>query len=89
MKDKFLIIIGCDTYGEGYSDIMNLPIIFKGQEVKDKDIKSYLVEVGYHNFHYQVIEGKQCRWLTHKIKMVTSHEMLERTSKNMKKLMED
>ena len=49
MKNKKLVVIGCDTRGEGYCDILIMP--------ECDDIESYLEELGHHNFHYQVVSS--------------------------------
>ena len=53
-ENKFLVVIGCDTRGEGYCDIIRLSIF---RDYSDFDFEEHLEELGYHNFHYQVVSS--------------------------------
>ena len=55
MKNRYLVVIGCETTGEGYCDIFDETVIREIEDNWEGNYEYYLEEIGCHNYHYQVV----------------------------------
>ena len=58
MKNRYLVVIGCTTTGEGYYHKFDETVIREIEDNWEGDYDYYLESIGCHNFHYQVVIGE-------------------------------